>query len=201
MIHQTMPTVRRGRLYQMERESVPIDVGTPSWYVWLEEHTSFLFVDHVGAVSVRKIRTDHGELEWKVFRRRMGKVFSIPLGSSHSINLSNLQNAARRLAGKHSNNGWTTESTDRPVASILPVPEPVTTTGSLRSLMRTKLFRPHSASDVITRTRLIERLNVALEGEITLVCAPAGFGKTTLLTQWVQTIDRPNAWLSLDEHD
>ena len=201
MIHQTMPTVRRGRLYQMERESVPIDVGTPSWYDWLEEHTSFLFVDHVGAVSVRKIRTDHGELEWKVFRRRMGKVFSIPLGSSHSINLSNLQNAARRLAGKHSNNGWTTESTDRPVASILPVPEPVTTTGSLRSLMRTKLFRPHSASDVITRTRLIERLNVALEGEITLVCAPAGFGKTTLLTQWVQTIDRPNAWLSLDEHD
>ena len=81
------------------------------------------------------------------------------------------------------------------------LPEPLTTTDSLRSLMRTKLFRPRSASDVITRTRLIERLNMALEGEITLVCAPAGFGKTTLLTQWVQTIDRPNAWLSLDEHD
>jgi len=67
--------------------------------------------------------------------------------------------------------------------------------------MRTKLFRPRSASDVITRTHLIKRLNVALEDEITLVSAPAGFGKTTLLTQWVQTIDRPNAWLSLDEHD
>ncbi len=67
--------------------------------------------------------------------------------------------------------------------------------------MRTKLYRPRSASDVITRTRLIERLNAALGCEITLVCAPAGFGKTTLLTQWLQTIDRPNAWLSLDEHD
>ncbi len=67
--------------------------------------------------------------------------------------------------------------------------------------MRTKLYHPRSASDVITRTRLLERLNGALGCEITLVCAPAGFGKTTLLTQWVQTIDRPHAWLSLDEHD
>ena len=68
-------------------------------------------------------------------------------------------------------------------------------------MIRTKLYRPRSGSDVITRTRLIERLNAALGGEITLVCAPAGFGKTTLLAQWVQTIDRPTAWLSLDEHD
>jgi len=67
--------------------------------------------------------------------------------------------------------------------------------------MRTKLYRPRSGSDVITRTRLIERLNAGLGCEIILVCAPAGFGKTTLLTQWVQTIDRPAAWLSLDEHD
>src|SRR6266581_4904018 len=91
------------------------------------------------------------------------------------------------------------QSTARPAASI--VSEPVATTGSLRSLMRTKLYRPRSGSDIIPRSRLIERLNAALNGEITLVCAPAGFGKSTLLAQWVQTIDRPNAWLSLDEHD
>jgi LuxR family maltose regulon positive regulatory protein len=44
-------------------------------------------------------------------------------------------------------------------------------------------------------------LHAALDGEITLVCAPAGFGKTTLLAQWLQTVDRPHAWLSLDDHD
>ena len=185
----------------MGRESVPIDVGSSSWYDWLEEHTSFLFVDNVGAVTVRKIRTDHGESEWKASRTRMGKVFTVSLGPSNAINISSLQAAARRLAGKHSNIGWATESSDMPAASRLPAFEPVPTTGSLHSLMRTKLFRPRSASDVITRTHLIKRLNVALEDEITLVSAPAGFGKTTLLTQWVQTIDRPNAWLSLDEHD
>src|SRR2546430_11645587 len=196
-MHRAKSTVKSGRLYQLDRESAPIDVGTSSWYNWLEEHTSFLFVDHVGAVTVRKIRTDHGESEWEA--SRTGRVFTVSLGPSYAIDISTLQAAARRLAGKHAHIGSATKPTARSAASMLP--EPVTTTDSLRSLMRTKLFRPRSASDVITRTRLIERLNMALEGEITLVCAPAGFGKTTLLTQWVQTVDRPNAWLSLDEHD
>jgi LuxR family maltose regulon positive regulatory protein len=185
----------------MGRESVPIDVGSSSWYDWLEEHTTFLFVDHGSAVTVRKIETDHGESGWKASRTRMGKVFTIYLGPSNAVNISSLQAAARRLAGKHLNIGRATESSDMPAASKLPAYEPVSTTGSLHSLMRTKLFRPRSASDVITRTHLIKRLNVALEDEITLVSAPAGFGKTTLLAQWVQTIDRPNTWLSLDEHD
>jgi LuxR family maltose regulon positive regulatory protein len=185
----------------MERESVPIDIGTPSWYDWLEGHTSFLFVDHVGAVTVRKNGTDHGESEWEASRTRMGTVFTVSLGPSRAINLSNLQAAARSLAGKHAHIGSTTLPTTRPVTSILPVSGPVTSPGSLRSLMRTKLYRPHSSSEYILRTRLIDRLNASLEGEITLVCAPAGFGKTTLLTQWVQTIDRPIAWLSLDAHD
>src|SRR5690349_9224519 len=130
-MHRTRPTVKGGRLYQMEKESVPIDVGTPSWYDWLEEHTSFLFVDHVGAVIVRKIRTDLNESDWKASRARMGEVFTISLGPSHSINLSNLQAAARRLAGKRAHIGSTTQSTARPAASTLPVPENASTSGSL----------------------------------------------------------------------
>src|SRR5438034_1006931 len=198
---RTRPTVKSGRLYQLGRESGPIDVGSPSWYDWLEEHTSFLFVDHMGAMTVRKIGTDHGESEWKASRTRMGMVLTVSLGPSLAINLSNLHSAARRLAGTHAHIGSTTRSTARPAASTLPVPMTAASSGSLSSLIRTKLYRPRSGSDVIPRTRLIERLNAALGDEITLVCAPAGFGKSTLLAQWVQTIDRPNAWLSLDEHD
>jgi ATP/maltotriose-dependent transcriptional regulator MalT len=197
LIRRAKPTVKSGRLYQLDRVSAPIDVESPSWYDWLEEHTSFLFVDHVGAVTVRKIRTDHGESEWMA--SRTGRVFTVSLGPSHAIDISTLQTAARRLAGKHAHNGSATKSTARSAASMLP--EPVATTGSLRSLIRTKLYPPRSGNDVITRTRLIERLNAALGGEITLVCAPAGFGKSTLLAQWVQTIDRPTTWLFLDEHD
>ena len=68
-------------------------------------------------------------------------------------------------------------------------------------LMQTKLYRPRKRSDLISRARLLERLNAGLRGKVTLVSAPAGFGKTTLLAEWVQTIDRPTAWLSLDDHD
>ncbi len=200
-MHRTRPMVKSGRLYQLEREGAPIEVGTPSWYDWLEEHTSFLFVGHVGAVTVRKSGTDQDESDWIASRTRMGKVSTVSLGPSQAISLSTLEAAARRLAGKRAHSGSTTRSTARPAASTLPVPKTAATVSSLSSLMRTKLYRPRSGSDVIPRSRLIERLNAALGGQITLVCAPAGFGKTTLLAQWVQTIDRPTAWLSLDEHD
>jgi len=200
-MHRTMPTVKSGRLYQSGRESAPIDVETPSWYDWLEAHTSFLFVDRVGAVTVRKSGTGPNGSYWEASHTRMGKVFIISLGPSHAINQSSLRAAARKLAGKHAQIRSTTLSTARRAASTLTIPEPAAPAGSLNSLMRTKLYRPRSGSDVITRTRLIERLNAALSGQVTLVCAPAGFGKTTLLAQWVQTIDRPTAWLSLDEHD
>jgi len=48
---------------------------------------------------------------------------------------------------------------------------------------------------------LIERLNTGLHRKLTLVSAPAGFGKTTLLSEWTGSCERPVAWLSLDEAD
>jgi len=68
-------------------------------------------------------------------------------------------------------------------------------------LIQTKLYGPRKRSDLIMRDRLLERLNAGLSGNVTLVSAPAGFGKTTLVAQWIQSINRPAAWLSLDEHD
>jgi LuxR family maltose regulon positive regulatory protein len=52
---------------------------------------------------------------------------------------------------------------------------------------------------MVNRPRLIERLNARLHRKLTLISAPAGFGKTTLVSEWVQGIERPVAWLSLDE--
>ncbi|MHA6481703.1 LuxR C-terminal-related transcriptional regulator [Paenibacillus sp. strain BS8-2] len=53
----------------------------------------------------------------------------------------------------------------------------------------------------VTRDRLMDALTAGLKGRITLVCAPAGFGKTTLVTQWAHNQKHAPAWLSLDERD
>jgi len=68
-------------------------------------------------------------------------------------------------------------------------------------LLQTKLYIPATRSDLVLRPNLIERLNAGLAGNLTLVSAPAGFGKTTLLSQWIATLDRPVAWVSLDRAD
>jgi LuxR family maltose regulon positive regulatory protein len=68
-----------------------------------------------------------------------------------------------------------------------------------RTLALTKLQRPPVGRAILPRPRLLARLNV-FQG-LTLVLAPAGFGKTTLLSTWLETCDLPIAWLSLDEHD
>jgi LuxR family transcriptional regulator, maltose regulon positive regulatory protein len=68
-------------------------------------------------------------------------------------------------------------------------------------ILATKLYVPPPQPKAVLRPHLIERLNDGLHRKLILVCAPAGFGKTTLLGEWVATLPRPAAWLSLDEGD
>src|ERR671916_2116494 len=68
-------------------------------------------------------------------------------------------------------------------------------------ILATKLYVPAPQPRVVPRPRLIERLNEGLHRKLTLVSAPAGFGKTTLLGEWLAGCDRQAAWLSLDERD
>lgn len=68
-------------------------------------------------------------------------------------------------------------------------------------LLATKLYIPPPRPNAILRPRLIERLNAGLHRKLTLIAAPAGFGKTTLVSAWVAECARPVAWLSLDAED
>ncbi len=68
-------------------------------------------------------------------------------------------------------------------------------------ILATKLYTPPSRPGIVLRPRLIDRINAGHQGKLTLVSAPAGFGKTTLVTGWITAGERPAAWLSLDEGD
>ena len=75
------------------------------------------------------------------------------------------------------------------------------------SVLVTKLFVPSIRPELVPRPRLIEQLNAGLHRKLTLISAPAGFGKTTLVTDWLQSQGDDSSssffvcWLSLDEGD
>jgi LuxR family maltose regulon positive regulatory protein len=68
-------------------------------------------------------------------------------------------------------------------------------------LLKTKLHIPPTRLNPVARPRLIEKLNEGLTRPLTLISAPPGFGKTTLLTAWLEQSTRPAAWFSIDERD
>ncbi|MCB8921157.1 MAG: LuxR family transcriptional regulator [Ardenticatenaceae bacterium] len=73
-------------------------------------------------------------------------------------------------------------------------------------LLQTKLYAPRLRPSLVPRPRLIKKLNAGLDGKLTLISAPAGFGKTTLVSEWIHHssfIVHPLkvTWLSLDEAD
>jgi len=68
-------------------------------------------------------------------------------------------------------------------------------------ILATKLYIPLSRRKSVERTRLIEQLNDGFDRKLILITAPAGFGKTTLTSEWIAQLDCPVAWLSLDEND
>lgn len=74
------------------------------------------------------------------------------------------------------------------------------------NLLQTKLYVPKrplvaNGTSLIPRPHLIEKLNQGLHRKLTLISAPAGFGKTTLINGWLQQLDRPTAWVSSDDGD
>lgn len=70
-------------------------------------------------------------------------------------------------------------------------------------ILATKLYIPPPSPKVISRTRLSDRLNEGLSAghKLTLISAPAGFGKSTLVSEWLPQCGQPAVWVSLDEND
>lgn len=81
------------------------------------------------------------------------------------------------------------EATGRLLYDV-PMPTPI---------LATKLYLPPARPKSVPRPRLIQRMNEGLYHKLTLISAPAGFGKSTLASEWVTACGRPVGWLLLDE--
>jgi len=68
-------------------------------------------------------------------------------------------------------------------------------------LLATKLYFPPIRPNIVHRSQLIEKINIGFSRKMTLISAPAGYGKTTLLSEWINQSKNPVGWLSLDQQD
>lgn len=68
-------------------------------------------------------------------------------------------------------------------------------------LLKTKITAPFISTEYVHRPRLTERIDRGVKGPLTLLAAPAGYGKTNLLVEWTKKTDLPTAWLNVDTDD
>src|SRR2546421_4273871 len=196
------PTVQGETLvYRQDGQEQVLPVDTAAWFAWLETASTFSFVSEEGSFTARREQAGHkrGGWYWKAYRKQHGKLSSRYLGKSETLTLAHLQIVAQALADALVE---TAPDTDADGARLpVPAAAPGMQSDALTPLLATKLHRPLPRAHLVRRPRLAARLTQGMMGPLTLVSAPAGFGKTTLLAQWLAESGMPVAWLSLEAGD
>ncbi len=209
------------QLYELDEQGrkqfFPLTSDEGQWGAWLASISAFSFQGQHGHLTVRKEARSRGDQYWYAYRRVGPRMMKKYLGRSATLTLARLEEIAaafplavrppaepfRSLSGdgQHLQHGEE-EDEERAAMEAGAPPVPVARSPLPRDpLLMTKLHPPHSRSRFIARPRLIERLQQGMESALTLLSAPAGFGKTTLLAQWLAESGPPVAWLSLASED
>ncbi|MEO8287101.1 MAG: LuxR C-terminal-related transcriptional regulator [Chloroflexota bacterium] len=213
-----MRTTRRvdnDRLFLANGEENSIMVGTPEWFTWLESAATFAFTCPAGNFTARKEARARGGSYWKAYKTAHGILHRAYLGKSSDLTLDRLCHVAGSIVSGDTDaaaTGMNTPPTRVQSAPVAPIAPPVAPGGvsssfsaALPANMRaTKIMVPLPRAQLVIRPRLFDRLTVGLQGKLTLIAAPAGCGKTTLLSAWRTTAagsNMPFAWVSLDAGD
>jgi LuxR family transcriptional regulator, maltose regulon positive regulatory protein len=192
MAKKSKPLVKLGVFVTGEEtDQFPIQVGSPDWHAWLTNHEGFLYEGSSGHFSARS-ELRRGIRYWYAYRRREGKLSKTYLGKPDELNLERLEQASAILAGLAPNgpNGMSSPQAPENGLSAAAVPE-------IPYPPLTKYKPPALLQKLVARSRLTQRIH----GPATLISAPSGFGKTTLLNSWRQTCGMQVAWVTLDAGD
>ena len=198
------PLVRGDRLiYQQDEHEQVLAVETPAWFAWLATASTFAFTSDNGTFTARKERAGNqrGGWYWKAYRAQHGKHFSLYLGKAEALTLERLNAVAQALAQTSNRDAGGEASVERPSPPTEEVGRHVMTTTPADPPLATKLHVPQPPLQLVRRPHLVERLQQAVERPLTLIAAPAGFGKTTLLSTWLEHAPVSAAWISLERGD
>lgn len=207
------PTIRETTLLFPEKDqAISILVGSEQWFSWLHEETSTIFSFHAlnGSYTARKERAGNrrGGWYWKAYRKHQGKQYRAYLGKSEELTLDRLNAIALTLSLRIQRRA------DLPldVPGVEHRPDRQNHSNPIVvPLLETKLYSPRLPALLVERAHLLALLDAGQQQKLTLVHAPAGFGKTTLVAQWIahrenqaassQLAPAPVAWISFDLDD
>jgi ATP/maltotriose-dependent transcriptional regulator MalT len=176
-------------------------VGSSAWFAWLADDAarSFSFRSPSGAYTARKERRQRGGVYWVAYRTAAGRQHKVYLGKAEDLTPERLDKVADALARRVTGGAGPVGEAPPPPARV---PGPMGQGAAGLPLLATKVFVPRPRPDLVPRPRLLARLDAGLDpGRCSLLSAPAGAGKTSLLAAWLAQLDRPVAWLTLDERD
>src|SRR5215472_6688302 len=207
MVRHAIPRVIDDHLIPPDsaNQSFPaLQVGSEAWYAWLDEPSTRSFTFH-GPQGTLTARREHrrGAWYWYASRSRESHLHKVYLGKSEELTLVRLHAAATLLSAENA-------TSPQPHDSLPPLhptsPTALSSAISLPSshLLKTKISVPPTRQNIVMRPRLMQQMNAAMTGTLTLVVAPAGWGKTTLLHAWhaQASCDAWSlAWVSLDAGD
>ena len=199
------PAIGAYELYETrDRGVLKIAPESLEWFAWLEQVSSFAFAGKNGNYTARKEAKQRGDRYWSAYLATGTQLTKKYLGKSADLTLTRLEHIAGVLSAQ-------SEAQTRPPVSLAGgTNSEVDTTQHpmlaqqrtpLHPLLATKLHVPRPRTHLVLRSHLIERLQQGVARPLTLVSAPAGFGKTTLLAQWLAQSGRSAAWLSLEAED
>jgi LuxR family transcriptional regulator, maltose regulon positive regulatory protein len=179
--------------------------GEQAWFAWLDTVPSFTFQGKLGQFTARKESRQWGDRYWYAYHRVGPKLTKKYLGRTAELTPVRLEETAALLTGadvsprkeaavrspshelvqdrQHSRGAV---EVDVPAVGADAITGPSARLGGSRDpLLFTKLHVPRPRVQLVPRSHLVERLQQGMECVLTLVSAPAGFGKTTLLAQWL----------------
>ena len=151
-----------------------------AWLAWLGSVSSFAFHSPGGSLNVYLERRPRGGVYWYAYHTSQGRTRKRYLGRTENLSLAHLEEIAQTLLREQQ-------------------PAQALEWGML--VLSGRLSPPRLPNALVERERLLSALDGALSTPLTLLCAPAGFGKTTLLSAWAGRHTAQVAWLSLDELD
>jgi predicted ATPase/DNA-binding CsgD family transcriptional regulator len=147
-----------------------ITVGTPAWYAWLAQATTFAFIDASGRFTARKEHGGRADGYWRAYRKRAGKVSIAYLGKTADLNLERMQEAAAQLARTVATNQPARPSAAAPSTQLQPAFHTGTTTLLFIDIADSAVPRhphPQVVLDVLTRSGArVSRAITAGDGQI-----------------------------------